>query len=67
MPLHMLFPLSTTLFHSYPSGVFLLRLLLLCARPWAGPWDTEMNQTQFLTSRISEEKRLTEEEAQARS
>ena len=67
MPLHMLFPLSTTLFHSYQSGVFLLHLLLLCARPWAGPWDTEMNQTQFLTSRISEEKRLKEEEAQAQS
>ena len=37
-------------------------MLLLCVRPWARSWDTEMNQA--LISKISEEKKLMEEEAQ---
>ena len=46
----------------HQRGVFLLHLLLLCVRPWARSWDTEMNQA--LISKISEEKKLMEEEAQ---
>lgn len=57
--LHMLFPLFAALFHSLQGAL----VVTLCqALGWALGRTDESDQ--FLTSRISEEKGLTEEEAQ---